>query len=473
MTATGLTRRLPLPYAVAGLAALLALIALLALAPLYAPAVLLAAVGVPFVLRRPTAALLLLVVVEVSNAGEVLPSPGGLSLYLVALVLALGAGALGLYRGTVQLVWSPVLLFAGVYFAARALSVLASPEAGLIAVTETAKDLVFLVVILTLLASRHGYGGATRAVVAITALLAGLALVQEFVLGNRTDFGGFSQVPLARDLGGTTARHSGPVADVNFWARNLVLFVPLALSLWAQPTAGPAADPRRWAWLGSAALLCGGLYLTQSRGGLLSLAVTLGCWAVLVSRNRRRLAWIAPVALVVLLAVPGVGSRLATLASSEDDDPSLIGRVEAMQVGAATFLDRPALGVGAGNFTQAWPQYARIALPEGTLAPHNLYLQMAAESGLVGLTGWLLFYGSALFVAARALALAHRPSGDPWPSPAVLHSAGIVAALVGWGFASVFLHLAHLRTFLFVVALGAALDLEARRTVAIPAPVAS
>jgi capsular polysaccharide biosynthesis protein len=131
-------------------------------------------------------------------------------------------------------------------------------------------------------------------------------------------------------------------------------------------------------------------------------------------------------------------------------------------------LDRPTTGVGAANFTVVQDEYARRSgiRPYEVLAPHNIYLEMAAEGGLPGLAAWVLFYGSAVFVALRAMLVwPGAPGGGHRPLEQLL-AAGTVAALVAWAFASLFLHLAQFRTLLLVVALAVALDIRAAEAAA-------
>jgi O-antigen ligase len=311
----------------------------------------------------------------------------------------------------------------------------------------------------------RSYIGTARLIVAVLAALAALSLGQEFMLDNATTFGGLSNIAQGADPGGVTARHSGPGADPNFWARTLALVVPLALSLWRHHR----WHRLRWLWLAAAAALCGGVWLTQSRGGLLAVGLAVLAWLLVLSNRRRLLLAVLPLLLGVLVLTPGVGSRLATLSSlgqagSGGGDPSLVGRVTVQQAGIAMFLDHPAIGVGPGNFQVVEPQYLRrLGLVGPVLAPHNLYLEMAAEAGLLGLTGWLLFYGCALLLTTRALILSRRLQRGPRPSHGVLLSAGLLAGLIGWAFASLFLHLAEFRALLALVALGAALDVERRQ----------
>ena len=93
------------------------------------------------------------------------------------------------------------------------------------------------------------------------------------------------------------------------------------------------------------------------------------------------------------------------------------------------------------------------------VAAHNLYLEQAADGGIVLLLAWGVFVGSVLFVALRALAIGRRA---PDPVSAWLAD-GVIAGLVGWLVASAFLHLSDFRALLTLAALAAALDVHCRR----------
>jgi capsular polysaccharide biosynthesis protein len=184
--------------------------------------------------------------------------------------------------------------------------------------------------------------------------------------------------------------------------------------------------------------------------------------AVSGARYRRSLQY-APVVLAILLVVPGIGSRLLTLGelregSTDTSDPSLVGRVAALQQGMAMVRDRPLTGVGAGNFVVAQPDYQRQF---GTsyarvLAAHNLYLQLAAEGGIGALAAWVILFGAAMLLALRVALLRGVPPPLTEPNRALL-AAGVVAGLAAWAFASAFLHLADLPMLAAVIALGVAL----------------
>ena len=465
--ATGPGRRLLLATIYVGIA--LALVGALFTRPIVGVGLGAAAVIGPIALLRPRVALLLLVAVTVTNTSTVVGERGGIGLYLMALILALASLVLGVARGELRPAWSPVFLLAALFVGTRALSLLwaSDPGAGLPVVVSAAKDSVFLVVVTMLLSGTSGGVRVTRLVVACIALLAAVTLVNEFVLHNATELAGFSRVPLTDELGAATSRHSGPEEDPNFWARSLVLFLPLALSL-----AAADSTRRRRMWALAAAAMVGAVYLTQSRGGFIACAAAALAWLALAGARYRKLLVAVPVAgVVILLAVPGISSRLLTLrdlgsSGGQSGDPSLAGRVASQRTALDMFLDHPGTGVGAGNFEVLQPEYRRReGLAAKPVAPHNTYLELASEGGVLGLLGWLAFYGGAAFVALRALVVVRRLEPSPGRSQMAVCLVGVLAALVGWGVASAFLPLGGFRNLLTVVALAAAVDIEMCRQV--------
>src|SRR5690606_14725996 len=78
-----------------------------------------------------------------------------------------------------------------------------------------------------------------------------------------------------------------------------------------------------------------------------------------------------------------------------EEDVSAMGRVHAWEVAAGISRDNPIIGVGAGGFRYAWPLYAP---PEATHAfvAHNIFLDVVAETGWLGLILFLVFMASAV-----------------------------------------------------------------------------
>lgn len=438
--------------------------------PVLAAVLALGLAAVPALVIRQRLMLAVLAVAEVANLDTIAGDHGVPKTYVALLALA-GVGlVVHWWRDGHRLVWSSVLWFGAAFFATRVVSILAAAdrEAAVTSLVELGKGLVFLVVVVSVCVHTRGERLVAGAMVTTAALLCLLELVQQFLLHNRTTFFGLSQGGTVLDVGLAVGRHSGPLADHNFWGRVLVVVAPLALSLFADRS----APRRRWWWLGAFLLISAGVYLTGSRGSLLVLAAVVPVWCVLAGRRYRRLLLLVPVVAGLLLVVPGVGSRLFTVTdvsntADSQADSSLTGRVAAQQVGAHMFLDHPAIGVGAGNFEVVEPGYQREYGIDGpVLAPHDLYLEMAAESGLLGLAGWLGLYACGLFVAVRARLLTRRRLPTDEPTADWMLAGGAIAGLLGWGLNGILLHLSTFPVFALLLAIVVTLDQRARRAAA-------
>lgn len=443
------------------------LLAVLAAVGLVAALVLLAVA-----IARPAVAVGLWAAVVVSNASSVIGPVGPISLYTAGVGLLVVTALIGLVRGTVRFRWTPVYLLPLVWLVTRAISIptAVDPNAAWSTTVSEVKELVAFVLAILLLTSLRSLRPVVVTAVAVVAVLCGLSLVQEFVLHDTSTFAGFSNVPLGADIGSDTSRHSGPEIDVNFWSRTILLWFPAALALLAERTSGRLA---RGLWILAAVVLFGGQYLTQSRGGLLSMAVGALAWLrVSGIRARRQLAIVA-VGVALVLVTPGAVSRLDTLTLASTSgfgvvDQSLTDRAAVQKVGLAMALDHPILGVGAGNFILVEPQYRRqtASTLSQPLAPHDIYLEMGAEGGIVGLLGWLVLLGGAVAIALR-IRLRWAHAADPPDAPgdgALIRtlSSGLFAGLVGWAVASIFLHLSDLPILMLFLAVLGALDVHQR-----------
>ena len=82
----------------------------------------------------------------------------------------------------------------------------------------------------------------------------------------------------------------------------------------------------------------------------------------------------------------------------------LRGRLPWWQAGAAMFRDHPVVGAGLGRYPRLMGSYGGGPSRENT---HNLFLQLLAETGLVGFTAFMAVCGSICLALARAIATAH------------------------------------------------------------------
>ncbi|MBW0103468.1 O-antigen ligase [Pseudonocardia sp. KRD291] len=211
-------------------------------------------------------------------------------------------------------------------------------------------------------------------------------------------------------------RATGPLEDPNDLAYVLVSAVPLLVALFVprRRRDRPDGAPRRTIPRPGAALigvlvliLVLGAAVTVSRGGLIALGVALA-WLGL----RRG---IAPRVLVAVGAVVAVGGVVLALAFS-----SLVGqalsqkdqvagsnvdtRALRWQVAAQMLPEHPLLGVGPGGFRSNYLGVSHNAeLAEQTPVAHNMYVEVAAELGLLGLAGFLGVIVVALWSSERAI----------------------------------------------------------------------
>jgi O-antigen ligase len=209
--------------------------------------------------------------------------------------------------------------------------------------------------------------------------------------------------------GSTLLRVYGTFDQPNPYAGyiNITLAIVLALALLAQNVmlrilAGMATI-----------LLAIALYLSQSRGGEIAIASAL-LFIIIAGFPWVRL--LAKIGGIIVLTIIGVycaglvpqhyfmpilkqlGLAGISLTAPNDADYSTAERLAHWIAGINMFLDHPLLGVGIGNYPVAYPKYfiTIFVLPLGHA--HNYYINIAAEAGIVGLAGFMLFL-VAIFVA--------------------------------------------------------------------------
>ena len=330
--------------------------------------------------------------------------------------------------------------------------------------TELIKSLLLMLVAGSLASSWRALRGALIAVACGAALLCALELVQVAAGDRDLQFGGLARVDEGHIFGDVSElRPAGPVGDPNYYARILVLAFPAAAFLGI----GRRSRRERLGWLIAAGLIALGILCPYSRGGML----TLGAIVFLLVLVRR-----LPVnpltvgtALVGLIALipTNVGQRLLTIEALFSGpkahlvvDPSTEKRQQLLAVGWRIFADHPLTGVGAGNFGSHYPAYANVVgltsldfTPMGVRQyPHNLYLEMATETGVLG----LLTFGAAMAIALAALFRSRRTLLARGEDAHAAMVTAIAFAIIGYLIASLFLHAGYPRYLWLFLGLAAA-----------------
>jgi putative inorganic carbon (hco3(-)) transporter len=413
------------------------------------------------VLRRPNIAIYLVLLVLYTNAAVVAVKFENVPAFVAAafpLLLALPlANQFIVRRG--RLLAPPALLplvaFLLVELASAALSSDLDRSVDTV-MTFLSEGLVLFLLISTAAQSRTVLIGAMWTIVIGGAMLGLLSAYQQATGTFSNNYFGFAQLTSAEFRTGEETlqgdvvqpRLAGPIGEENFYAQILAVGIPMAMALFRLHSRLPI----RAIAAGAGLAIASGVALTFSRGAVVGLAIALLIAILLRVVHRRQMLILAVGALIVVLLFPGLLVRLATLdPTSAAADAAIQGRSTENAAAALAFFDHPILGVGPGLFPIYYQTYAQligVGLHAGTREAHNLYLGLAAETGLAG----AIAFASILFVTFRSLLQARRIQGDPIEPIAT----ALLLSLVIFLTTSLFLHLAYERYFWLLMALAAA-----------------
>jgi O-antigen ligase len=184
--------------------------------------------------------------------------------------------------------------------------------------------------------------------------------------------------------------------------------------------------------------LAAAVYLTQSRGGEIAIATVLFFIMIVGSPHLRRFAallalagvgilevfftgWIPTYVITPVLKYLGIIQISFTAPSAQDY--STAERLAHWIAGVRMFVDHPLTGIGVGNYPDAYSRYFVTIFVNSLGHAHNYYINIAAETGAIGLTAFLLFL-MAVFVAGgkaysninKKYTLAQAKAGSTKPS---------------------------------------------------------
>ncbi len=178
----------------------------------------------------------------------------------------------------------------------------------------------------------------------------------------------------------------GPYVNRNHFAGFAELVLPLALV----PLVLGRVRRERWPIVGLFAVLpIGTLFLSASRGGIVSFGAELGVLALVMILRRtvgKQLLAGVGVLLVALLLVSwlGVGQILQRLSSVQVLEVSSGKRASMRRDTWRIFLDHPFVGTGLGTLQIVYPPYETLYDGKIVNHTHNDYLEALAETGIAG-----------------------------------------------------------------------------------------
>lgn len=325
------------------------------------------------------------------------------------------------------------------------------------------EGVLLALILVNALRTRAEVYAAAKAIVAAGAMMGLMVIVQQ-VLGVTEDGGaGFVRHEGRMvDLSGEVQRRmSGPIGEVNRFAQVMAVLIPVAVGL-----AITAQGKQRWLYWTATLLICAGMSLAFSRGTLVALALVVPFALLFGLLRLRHLAVAALFGLLLLTTMTHAAERVWSIGrvamqslgldpgGFRNADGASRGRMTEMQAAGLLFLDYPLLGAGPGMAPEYYPEYAVLVggkVRAGPRRTHNLYLQMAAETGLIGLVAFLGMIWATLYRVDSARRQFRHSDRELWGLICGLEL-GVLVLLA----TSLFLHAAYIRYLWMLLALAVA-----------------
>ena len=204
---------------------------------------------------------------------------------------------------------------------------------------------------------------------------------------------------------------------------------------------------------------CLGVYLSLSRGAGLGLFVSV-LFLSLIRKNKIIVTGLILLLMVYPFVMP---ENIKEWAKTRNNNPLLViidpARMSIFENSINMISDHPLIGVGINTFSKNYGKYrtanaqARFKT-SATIYAHNNFLQMAGETGLLGLGAFLIF----LFFVLKAAWQAYQKNPDPFLKAfSISVFAAIFAFLINGLTETSLYHSRLVMIFWFLVGLGLAL----------------
>lgn len=334
-------------------------------------------------------------------------------------------------------------------------------------VTWLLEGVVLSLLIANALRTRREVIMAVQAIVFAAASMGLITILQQILGAETYSFAGFGQLAsgMMDEAGTREVRLAGPIGETNRFAQIMAVVIPIAAGF-ALTTKGRT----RVGYSVATLLIAGGMALAYSRGAIVALALTVPFALGFRFIRIRHLVMTGAVGFCVLLALPHYAERVISIGEVamsslgagpvglRNADGASRGRLTEMKAASMLFADQPILGAGPGLAPLYYPEYAPVVggkVRPGTRRSHNLFLQLAAETGMIGLGAFLVVVGLAFRELDGARRRLERKDRALWGVICGLEL-GLIISLT----TSLFLHAAYIRYFWILLGLSAALAVQ-------------
>lgn len=181
----------------------------------------------------------------------------------------------------------------------------------------------------------------------------------------------------------------GPYVNHNHYAGLMELLAPIPLIV---SLSRFARQKERIACGIAAAIMTGTVFLSGSRGGMLAIFAEFSILAVVLARHKKsaRIALGAAAFAIVLISLLSwlggkeLSARVVSISTETHREISGGMRLSIDRDSLHMFRERPVLGWGLGTFPVVYPRFRSFYTNFFVNAAHNDYLQLLAETGLLG-----------------------------------------------------------------------------------------
>ena len=268
--------------------------------------------------------------------------------------------------------------------------------------------------------------------------MVGIAVAAEAVVGLVQAITGLG--PAAFNVGGLI-RSYGTFEQPNPFGGYLGLHLPLLLAgaiyarrsrrpwitvLWLLVLAAVVISRSRGAWIGMIGSTAVVLLAAMPRARVLGVAAG----ALLIAGFLAFAGWQFSGGVVEVIPDPAraaVAGRVEprdALRMVVGDDYPVSERLAQWEIGWRMFMSAPLIGVGAGNYDDAYPGFAFTPFRQPPGHAHNIYLNFAAETGLPGAVAFLALSAWAIW---RCICAVQWSRGTRWEWASIGALGGLVA----------------------------------------------
>jgi putative inorganic carbon (HCO3(-)) transporter len=299
----------------------------------------------------------------------------------------------------------------------------------------------------------------------LSAVVLGAVPIYQQITGTHDhDYWGYGQITgrgftVGETLVGdeTQARLAGAIGEKNRFAQFMLMFGMIAITqVWGART----RSERILAIVATVASFTAAV-LPFSRGAAIGFVLTLVMAVSLSLISVKQFAAIVLAGTVALMAFPQYSARLVSIpelleyiagGNIEEVDGAAKGRQTEMLAALTVYAEHPIVGVGPGQYRLYSREVGNdlgIKRLEGTREAHNLYLDIAANTGTLG----LIFAMSIILLTLGQLREVKKRWQEKRPDIAYV-ATGFALAIIVYLTTGVFLHDAYLRYFWAFMAVG-------------------